>query len=77
MIVNNFNSNQVAVPNLVGLHPELLSVNVLNSDGMNVGLNPVQTVSPVTREVTSGMPALPGSIPTPTPSSTRRLSSGQ
>jgi manganese oxidase len=46
MIVNKFNSNQVAVPNLVGLHPELLSVNVLNSDGMNVGLNPVQTVSP-------------------------------
>jgi len=46
MIVNKFNSNQVAVPNLVGLHPELLSVNVLNSDGFNVGLNPVQTVSP-------------------------------
>ncbi len=46
MIVNNFNSNQVAVPNLVGLHPELLSLNVLNSDGFNVGLNPPQTVSP-------------------------------
>ncbi|HET8890310.1 MAG TPA: hypothetical protein VFQ41_15520 [Candidatus Angelobacter sp.] len=46
MIVNNFNSNQVAPSNLVGLHPELLSLNVLNSDGWNVGLNPPQTVSP-------------------------------
>jgi len=46
MIVNNFNSNQVAPSHNVGLHPEMLSLNVLNSDGWNVGLNPAQTVSP-------------------------------
>ena len=46
MIVNNFNSNQVAPSRVVGLHPEMLSLNVLNSDGYNVGLNPPQTASP-------------------------------
>src|SRR5262249_11419768 len=46
MIVNNFNSNQVRPSRVVGLHPEMLSLNVLNSDGFNVGLNPAQTVSP-------------------------------
>ncbi|MBZ5520867.1 MAG: multicopper oxidase domain-containing protein [Acidobacteriia bacterium] len=46
MIVNNFNSNQVAPSHNVGLHPEMLSLNVLNSSGVNVGLNPAQTVSP-------------------------------
>ncbi|HEV7674095.1 MAG TPA: multicopper oxidase domain-containing protein [Candidatus Angelobacter sp.] len=46
MIVNNFNSNQVAPSRVVGLHPEMLSLNVLNSDGMNIGLNPAQTASP-------------------------------
>ena len=46
MIVNNFNSNQVVASHNVGLHPEMLSLNVLNSDGFNVGLNPAQTVSP-------------------------------
>jgi manganese oxidase len=30
-------------PGTVGLHPQLLSYNVTVSDGMNVGLNPVQT----------------------------------
>src|SRR5262249_4593711 len=37
MIVNNFNSNQVRPSRVVGLHPEMLSLNVLNSDGFNVG----------------------------------------
>ena len=46
MIVNNFNSNQVVPSRVVGLHPEMLSLNVLNSDGFNVGLNPPQTPSP-------------------------------
>ncbi|HSM86919.1 MAG TPA: multicopper oxidase domain-containing protein [Candidatus Limnocylindrales bacterium] len=46
MIVNNFNSNQIVPSRVVGLHPEMLSLNVLNSDGMNVGLNPPQTASP-------------------------------
>jgi len=46
MIVNNFNSNQVVPSQVVGLHPEMLSLNVLNSDGMNIGLNPAQTASP-------------------------------
>ncbi len=46
MIVNNFNSNQVVPSRVVGLHPEMLSLNVLNSDGFNVGLNPPQTASP-------------------------------
>jgi manganese oxidase len=46
MIVNGFNSNQVVPSRVVGLHPEMLSLNVLNSDGFNVGLNPPQTVSP-------------------------------
>jgi hypothetical protein len=46
MIVNNFNSNQVLPSRVVGLHPEMLSLNVLNSDGVNVGLNPAQTASP-------------------------------
>jgi hypothetical protein len=46
MIVNGFNSNQVVPSRVVGLHPEMLSLNVLNSDGFNVGLNPAQTVSP-------------------------------
>jgi manganese oxidase len=46
MIVNKFNSNQVVPSRVVGLHPEMLSLNVLNSDGFNVGLNPAQTASP-------------------------------
>jgi manganese oxidase len=46
MIVNNFNSNQIIPSRNVGLHPEMLSLNVLNSDGFNVGLNPPQTAGP-------------------------------
>jgi hypothetical protein len=35
------------VPGTVGLHPQLLSYNVLKNDGMNVGANPVQTIKAV------------------------------
>jgi manganese oxidase len=46
MIVNNFNANQIKPSAQVGLHPQLVAFNVDNSDGANVGLNPVQTVRP-------------------------------
>jgi hypothetical protein len=46
MIVNQFNTNQLRVSHTVGLHPEMLSLNILNSDGVNVGLNPPQTAAP-------------------------------
>jgi len=46
MIVNEFNNNQVVPSHSVGLHPEMLSLNVLNSNGFNVGLNPAQTAGP-------------------------------
>jgi len=46
MIVEKFNTNQVRPSNNVGLHPQLLFYDVLDSDGFNVGFNPVQTVAP-------------------------------
>jgi len=42
----HFNANQVRPSKQVGLHPQLLAYNVLNSDGKNVGFNPNQTVGP-------------------------------
>jgi hypothetical protein len=45
-IVDGFNANQVHPSNQVGLHPQLVAYNVLNSDGKNVGFNPTQTVGP-------------------------------
>jgi hypothetical protein len=45
-IVDNFNANQVKPSNQVGLHPQLVAYNVVNSDGKNVGFNPNQTVGP-------------------------------
>jgi hypothetical protein len=45
-LVFHFNANQVKPSNQVGLHPQLLAYNVLNSDGKNVGFNPNQTVGP-------------------------------
>jgi hypothetical protein len=42
----HFNANQVRPSKHVGLHPQLLAYNVLNSDGKNVGFNPNQTVGP-------------------------------
>ncbi|HET7112889.1 MAG TPA: hypothetical protein VFI57_04560, partial [Pyrinomonadaceae bacterium] len=42
----HFNANQVRPSNQVGLHPQLVTYNVANSDGKNVGFNPNQTVGP-------------------------------
>jgi len=42
----HFNANQVRPSNQVGLHPQLVSYNVANSDGKNVGFNPNQTIGP-------------------------------
>ncbi|KCZ73578.1 hypothetical protein ANME2D_00649 [Candidatus Methanoperedens nitroreducens] len=46
MIVENFNANQVAPSNQVGLHPQLLEYDITSSDGANAGFNDVQTVGP-------------------------------
>ena len=46
MIVEKFNANQVRPSSHVGLHPQMLFYDVLNSDGTNAGFNPVQTVAP-------------------------------
>jgi hypothetical protein len=43
MIVEHFNANQVKPSSEVGLHPQLLHYDVTRSNGINVGLNPVQT----------------------------------
>ena len=45
-IVEGFNANEVRPSRQVGLHPQLVAYNVLNSDGKNVGFNPNQTVGP-------------------------------
>jgi hypothetical protein len=45
-IVHHFNANQVKPSSQVGLHPQLLAYNVVNSDGKNVGFNPNQTIGP-------------------------------
>jgi manganese oxidase len=46
MLIPNFNANQVAPSNQVGLHPQLVSYDVTSDDGANAGFNPVQTVGP-------------------------------
>ena len=46
MIVEHFNANQVKPSSHVGLHAQNLFYDVTRSDGMNVGVNPVQTVAP-------------------------------
>jgi hypothetical protein len=45
-LIYHFNANQVKPSSQVGLHPQLVSYNVANSDGKNVGFNPNQTVGP-------------------------------
>jgi len=45
-VVDRFNQNQVAPSENVGLHAQLVTYNMLDSDGMNVGANPIQTVAP-------------------------------
>jgi manganese oxidase len=45
-LIFHFNANQVKPSSQVGLHPQLVSYNVANSDGKNVGFNPNQTIGP-------------------------------
>ncbi|MFN7132013.1 MAG: copper oxidase, partial [Myxococcales bacterium] len=45
-ITENFNVNQVKPSNHVGLHPQLVRVDVNEGNGANVGLNRIQTVAP-------------------------------
>jgi hypothetical protein len=45
-IVDNFNANQVKPSVEVGLHPQLVFSDVTRSNGVNVGMNPVQTAAP-------------------------------
>jgi len=47
-IVDEFNQNQIAPSSYVGLHAQEVSYDVGDSDGNNVGQNPVQTVAPGT-----------------------------
>ncbi|HEX7150208.1 MAG TPA: copper oxidase [Thermoanaerobaculia bacterium] len=46
MIVREFNNNQIIPSSHVGLHSQLLLVDVTRDDGQNVGFNPTQTVAP-------------------------------
>jgi hypothetical protein len=46
MIVDDFNNNQIRPSRHVGLHPQLVSYDMADSDGANVGWNPEQTVAP-------------------------------
>jgi hypothetical protein len=46
--VTTFNNNLMRPSAHVGMHAQLLSYDVLGSDGANVGLNPVQTIAPRT-----------------------------
>lgn len=43
-IVDEFNQNQIDPSGYVGLHAQLVTYNVADSDGLNVGRNPIQTV---------------------------------
>jgi manganese oxidase len=45
-IVDKFNQNQVAPSGHVGLHAQMVTVDMAKSDAVNVGRNPVQTVAP-------------------------------
>ncbi|MDQ3804044.1 MAG: copper oxidase [Acidobacteriota bacterium] len=46
MIVEGFNANDVKPSSHVGLHPQNVFFDVTRSNGVNVGLNPVQTAAP-------------------------------
>jgi hypothetical protein len=46
MIVDDFNANQVVPSSKVGLHPQLVLMDVTRSDGANVGFMPTQTANP-------------------------------
>lgn len=44
--VTTFNNNLLRPSSEVGLHMQLVSYDVTSSDGLNVGINPVQTIPP-------------------------------
>ncbi|MDH3496506.1 MAG: copper oxidase [Gemmatimonadota bacterium] len=46
MIIDQFQANQLAPSNNVGLHAGLVQYDMYDSDGANVGWNPVQTAAP-------------------------------
>jgi len=46
MIMEHFNANQVIPSSVVGLHPQLLFLDVTRGDGQEVGFNPTQTAAP-------------------------------
>jgi hypothetical protein len=61
MIVERFNANQVKPSNQVGLHPQLLTYDVLSSDGANVGFNVQNSVDKLTG-LTQKQTAGPGEV---------------
>jgi len=52
MLVEKFNMNQLATSKRVGLHPQLVSYNPRNSDGMEIGLNPASQIPSPSGSVT-------------------------
>jgi hypothetical protein len=52
MIVNNFNANQVHPSYFAGLHPELLALNLEDSDGFQIGQNNLQIIQPTDKPIT-------------------------
>jgi hypothetical protein len=52
MIVNNFNANQVHPSYFAGLHPELLALNLEDSDGFQIGQNNLQVIQPTDKPIT-------------------------
>ncbi|HSM85915.1 MAG TPA: hypothetical protein VLT16_07190, partial [Candidatus Limnocylindrales bacterium] len=52
MIVNDFNANQVHPSYFAGLHPELLAMNLEDSDGFQIGQNNTQVIQPTDKPIT-------------------------
>ena len=44
--LTTFNNNLIRPSSHVGLHPQLVTLDVTSDDGVNVGINPPQTVEP-------------------------------
>jgi hypothetical protein len=52
MIVNDFNANQVHPSYFAGLHPEMLAMNLEDSDGFQIGQNDTQIIQPTDKAIT-------------------------
>ncbi len=52
--LTTFNNNLIRPSGHVGIHPQLVEYDMTQSDGVNVGLNPVQTVAPVIVDAKTG-----------------------